>query len=356
MRLGEVFGVLFCCASMALAGLQAGCSEGVGEAAVAPRMRGVCLEAARPLGPDDLRPIHDLGADWISQTPFGWVRSLNAPEVILASGHRTLWGESDSGLVQTARLARGLGIKTLLKPHLWVRHAGWPGELAMQSDADWQAWFHSYETFILHYAQLAENSGMEALAVGTELSRTTGHTQEWRRIIARVRAVYHGSLTYCANWSEEAEAVEFWSDLDFIGVQAYYPLSKTPHPRPEELRPAWAPFVASLESLSKRTGKRIVFTEVGYKSVAGALAKPWEWEGSGPPDVELQRQAYQALFETFWNRSWFGGTFIWKWHTWAGAAQEAGSDFTPQGKPALEVIRTYYTSAPKPPQPAKSTN
>jgi hypothetical protein len=44
------------------------------------------------------------------------------------------------------------------------------------------------------------------------------YEERWRKIIAAVRAVYHGKVTYGANWNEYAE-VKFWT-LDYIGVLA----------------------------------------------------------------------------------------------------------------------------------------
>jgi hypothetical protein len=263
----------------------------------------------------------------------------------MSTGEHGLWGEGDEGLAQTAAWARELGIRTLLKPHLWVRHGEWPGDLEMQSEADWATWFAAYERFIVHYAEMAERTGMEAFAIGTELRQTTRRTAEWRRLIAQVRRVYHGPLTYCANWREEVEHIEFWGDLDFIGVQAYYPLGDALHPSPQQIRAAWRPFVTELESVSRSTGKPIVFSEVGYKSMAGTLSEPWVWDVDGEVDFELQRDAYRILFETFWQRPWFGGTFIWKWHPYVRNAARLRCDFTPQGKPALTVIRAWYSAA-----------
>jgi Glycoside Hydrolase Family 113 len=320
-------------------------SEAAGLGQIPERFRGVCWEGSGPVGIDDLRPVHQLGADWISQTPFGWSRAVDSPEVRLAT-RRVLWGESDSGLVATTNLARSLGLRTLLKPHLWVGHGQWTGDVEMSSEADWRTWFDNYEVWLLHYSRLAAEQGIEALAIGTELGGTTARTADWRRIIAHVRAVYPGRLTYCANWSDEAERIQFWDALDFIGVQAYYPLSQSDHPSLEEVRASWQSIAARLEKLARRTGKPVVFTEVGYKSMVGGLRQPWKWETDGEPDVIQQRDAYAALFETLWSRPWFAGTFVWKWHphlrTQTG---RAARDFTPQGKPALEVIRAWYTTA-----------
>jgi len=322
--------------------------------ATAAKMRGLCWEGGREIEPRHLDPAVEVGADWISQTPFGWCRGLADTEIVLATG-RVLWGESDSGLVKTAQWAHARGIKTLLKPHLWVHHGQWVGDIDMQSAADWRTWFASYERWILHYAELAEANGMEALAVGTELKAATRHTKEWRQIIRKVRAVYHGPLTYCANWSDEAERIEFWDALDFAGVQAYYPLATSEHPAPDEVRVGWKTAANRIEMLARRTGKPVVLTEVGYKSMTGSLREPWAWDDSGPQDLDVQREAYAAMFETIWEKPWCGGVFIWKWHPrllegWGRAA----CDFTPQGKPALDVLRTWYRAAAQGAPPARA--
>lgn len=317
---------------------------------VPAKMRGVCWEGGRRIGGEALDPLKAMGADWVSQTPFGWSPSLDAPEVGFSGdsshGHWGLWGESDEGLAETARLARARGLKTFLKPHLWVRNGQWIGDLDMKSEADWQRWFAAYEAFILHYAALAEREGMEAMAIGTELPRASRRAEDWHRIIGSVRRIYHGLLTYCANWNE-AEGVPFWKDLDFIGVQAYYPLVAPERPRVEEIRGAWTPIVARLAALSERTAKRIVFTEVGYRSTAGCLAEPWKWRADGTVDFDLQRDAYRAMFASVWDKPWFAGTFVWKWHPELGdagpAVGRAQGDFTPQGKPALAAIRDRYS-------------
>jgi hypothetical protein len=74
------------------------------------------------------------------------------------------------------------------------------------------------------------------------------------------------------------------------------------------------------------------------------LKEPWRWETDGAVDFDLQRDAYTAMFETFWRQPWFGGSFVWKWHPSPRGYGRDDRDFTPQGKPALSVIRAYYTA------------
>jgi hypothetical protein len=319
------------------------------------RMRGVNWVAADSAASSDMQPLLRAHITWIAQTPFGWQADAAQPEIRLHTGSRNggrggYWGEGDAGLIYTAQQARKHGINTLLKPHLWLRNGGtWPGDIQMNSTKDWQLWFASYSLFILHYAQLAEEHQMEALCIGTELGHASvGHEAEWRKLIRQIRGVYHGPLTYAANWSGEFEQIRFWDALDFIGIQAYFPLSNTTSPNKAALLAAWQEPLRRIEAVQKRYRKPVIFTEVGYKTTPDAAMEPWAWPDRMAVvtsiDETTQRVCYEALFETFWTRPWLRGMFIWKWYP---GLQPDGSarrhlDFTPQHKPAEQVLTEWY--------------
>ncbi|RYU79549.1 glycoside hydrolase family 113 [Hymenobacter persicinus] len=317
------------------------------------RFRGVSWVAADSAASTDFSALVRNHVTWIAQTPFGWQTGTAEPSVQLHTERRPgrygYWGESDYGLSQTAQQARQLGIRTLLKPHLWIRGNGaWPGAVEMQSAAGWQAWFASYTAFIVHYAQLAESEHLEALCIGTELEKTVGHEAEWRALIGRVRQVYHGPLTYAANWSGEFEQIRFWDALDFIGIQAYFPVSSKASPTKAELLAGWQPHLRAIERVQRRFGKPVVFTEAGYKNTPDAAVEPWKWPDrtAAVPatDEATQAACYAALFETFWPRPWFKGLFVWKWYPGLAADGPARrhADFTPQHKPAEQVMASWY--------------
>jgi hypothetical protein len=312
----------------------------------AERQRGVCFVAGDRVGEDVFADLSRSGVTWISQTPFGWQRSAHDPDFRVVTGGAVYWGERDVGLRETARLARRHGIHTLLKPHLWLigsARGDWSGSISMRSEAAWKSWFSRYEEFIVHYARLAEESGMEALCIGTELEGTTSRERDWRKIIAVVRRVYHGRLTYAANWSGEFERIRFWDALDYVGVQAYFPLARSPGASTSDLVAAWTPVRARLEALSRRTGKPVLFTEVGYRSARGAAVSPWKWRSGDPVFLEEQARCYESVFRVFWNRPWFAGTYWWKWFpSWDGRRSNRDRSFTPQGKPALQILSRWY--------------
>jgi len=317
-------------------------------AAAPVKMRGVSWVAGGEITGAHFDPLVAVGADWIVQTPFGWQQGVASTEVALVTDGRILWGERDAGLELTTRLAGERGIQTLLKPHVWLRRAeggAWRGQIAMQSEADWANWFASYRRFILHYAALAERLAIPMLAVGTELHATAvERPDDWRRLIADVRAVYSGKLTYSANWYREFEEIPFWDALDAIGIQAYFPLAGEESPTVETLTAAWQRQLPTIAAVAARFGKPVIFTEIGYRSSADAAIEPWAWprdESAARVDVETQARCYQAFFATAWQEPWLAGAFIWKWYPEAASARRA-TDFTPQGKPAERVLATHY--------------
>ena len=61
--------------------------------------------------------------------------------------------------------------------------------------------------------------------------------------------------------------------------------------------------------------------------------------------IETQAHAYTAFFEVVWPQTWFAGAHIWQMRTDFDPAEESyWLDFTPQGKPALEVLARGYSN------------
>ena len=281
-----------------------------------------------PASEASLRKLRDHGVNWIAIMPFGFQRSEPA---IRMGGY-----EDDPSLRAATLQAHALGMKVMLKPHVWARD-----EAAMMawSDAQWREWFVSYEAFITHYATLARDAKMDALCIGNELKHSTRFEAEWRRIIARVRSIYAGPITYGANF-DEVERVAFWDALDWIGVSAYFPLVDAPVPSSKTLAGAWQPVMRRLSALSRKYDKPILFTEIGYRSAEGAAWRQWELPRDAAPSLEVQRVAYEAFFETVWPQPWLAGAYPWKWFS----GPNRDDPYEMEDKPAAEVIRGYYTA------------
>nr|BAL52987.1 hypothetical conserved protein [uncultured Acetothermia bacterium]BAL60159.1 hypothetical conserved protein [Candidatus Acetothermum autotrophicum] len=255
---------------------------------------------------------------------------------------------TDDDLRHVIAQAHQLGLDVMLKPMVDLANdpAHWRGEINFGTDeAAWAQWFASYQNFIVHYAQLAQETGVAVFAVGTELGGTAHRESNWRAIIDAVRSVYPGLLTYAANFDGEQYVVNFWDALDFIGIDAYYPLTQKTDPTVEELKAGWAPHKAELATLSQAWRLPIVFTEVGYRSVDGTNRAPWDWISDGPVDLQEQADCYRALFEVFQSEPWMEGIFWWAWGTDPDHGGPDDTYYSPHNKPAEAVLQYFFASA-----------
>lgn len=355
--------------ALLLAGAVAGGWPGPARGELADFQRGMSyahvVHPTRGYGSDvgrrSLERLQSLHVGWVSLTPFGFARSDTEPTVHTIAeagmGYAQV-GETDARVVGAAEHAHALGMKVLLKPHIWItpRGGSWRGSIHFDDPADWDSWFAAYEVFLLHYARLAQKHGMEGLCIGTELvTATRARPGRWRELIVKVRAVYDGALTYAAHFDGEVEQIAFWDALDYIGVNAYFPLLNTEGATVAELEAAWAPHVSALRAFAERWQRPIVFTEIGYRSSADAAIHPGLWKSDAPSSAMTQARAYEAVFRAFAGETWFRGLYWWKWQSdddRAGGLNDVA--FTPQHKPAEFVVRTYYGRLAAEPAPAST--
>jgi hypothetical protein len=281
-----------------------------------------------------LARIKALGANSVTLVPYGFTRAPAETTVQWIGSD-----ETDERVARTIREARRLGLATVLKPQLWSRGT-WTGDIAFTDEAAFQKWMASYRLFILHYARLAELEHAGLLVIGTELGGLTGREAEWRALIREVRRVWSGPLTYAANWGQEVERIAFWNDLDYIGVNFYYPLVSKAGETPREGSPRLRELDKTLERLSKRHGKPVLFTEVGYAASAAAALEPWK-ELNADLDPKMQARCYEVVFRSFYRRPWLAGLSWWKWPS-HGRGSAGDPSFSPLGKPALAILERWY--------------
>jgi hypothetical protein len=171
----------------------------------------------------------------------------------------------------------------------------------------------------------------------------------WKTIIIPpIRSAYKGPLTYAANWHDEYQYVKFWDKMDYVGIDAYFPLSDKKIPTYEEIKAGWDPWVKNIEEFQKKVNKPIIFPEVGYCSADGITKMPWEEAVGRSTNMKLQEDCYRAIFEIFWPKEWFYGVYWWKWGTNKKLGGPGNRSFTPQNKPAQNLVREWYKKpAPK---------
>jgi hypothetical protein len=296
-------------------------------------------------GPEVGRQLEELqraGVEWLALTP----RWLQAERDSVALAPDPAQSPSDASLRRVVATARSLGLRVFLKPQVDLRGPGWRGEIAFRSEAAWSAWFRSYAEFISHYARLAEEEHADLFCVGVELDAARHRDEDWRAVIAAVRALYSGPLVYAANWKRERD-ISWWDALDYAGVDAYFPVAPSAGASVAEIVAAWRPLAAELRAWSERIRKPVVLTEIGYRSLRGAGRAPWEWQRSGEASPGEQERLYRAAFQALWSEPWLFGFYWWQWRTAPPSLPSADTGYTPQGKPALRVIEEFYAREPR---------
>jgi hypothetical protein len=291
-----------------------------------------------------IKPIVNINANYTALMPFGFIKNLEHPDIGFNS-ERQWFGETKKGIKQYAEELRKNHIKIMLKPQIWVRRGEFTGHIKMTKEDDWKLLEDSYSKFILFYAQLAQESKIEILCIGTELEKFIENRPEyWSTLIAEIRKTYSGKLTYAANW-DEFRRTPFWSELDYIGIDAYFPVSDVKTPTVEDCQAGWQEHKAIIAALSKQFNKPILFTEFGYRSVDFTGKEPWKTDRNKTQvNLEGQTNATKALFAEFWSEDWFVGGFIWKWyHNHNKAGGENNNRFTPQNKPVEKVVKDAYS-------------
>ena len=292
-----------------------------------------------------IKPVVALNANYATVMPFGFIKNLQHPEII-HNTDRQWFGETRRGAKQYIEELQKEQIKIMIKPQIWVWRGEFTGAITMDSEENWEKLENSYTSFILEYAKLAQETRAEIFCIGTELENFIKFRPKyWFKVIKDIRKVYNGKLTYASNWNE-FQKTPFWGELDYIGIDAYFPLSDKRTPSVEDCIKGWQKHKAEILQISKANHKPVMFAEFGYRSVDYTGKAPWQYNrNSGAVNLQAQINATQALFETFWKEDWFAGGFIWKWftkHDKVGGKEN--NMFTPQNKPVESVIKSHYAT------------
>jgi len=239
------------------------------------------------------------------------------------------------------RTARSRGLSAALKPHVDVDDGTWRARI---DPDDPDAWFVSYRECLLGWAALAREESVDLLFVGAELAETLCHEARWRSLIAEVRSVFPGRIAYAACW-DAAGRVPFWDAVDLVGVDVYVPVADRRDPSRVDLLAGWQPWLIRLERLHRQTGRPVLFSEIGYRSVDGAGMSPSDFTTDSSVDLREQADLYWAALEATRDLDGFAGMYWWNWLVDASGGPE-NRDFTPAGKPAEGVLARAWAGLP----------
>lgn len=310
------------------------------------KINGVSFVASKEaINESHIKPVVNLNANYAAVMPFGFIKDLAHPDIVFNT-ERQWFGETKAGSEQYIKALQNHNIKIMLKPQIWVWRGEFTGLIEMENEQNWKMLEASYSQFILTYAKLAQKMNVDVFCIGTELENFISNRPEyWQSLISEIKEIYTGKLTYAANW-DEYKRTPFLHSLDYIGIDAYFPVSDSVTPTTAECLESWKRYKEEILTLSKHYDKPILFTEFGYRSVDYTGKAPWKSDRSmNQVNLEGQSAATSALFESFWKEEWFAGGFIWKWyHNYEDVGGVNNSRFTPQNKPVEDLIRAQYSA------------
>lgn len=303
-------------------------------------IKGVSMVApVKPIDSTSLLPIININANSIAIMPYAFCTPENP--VIQYNHSGQWWGESDAGVIGSIQLAHKKNLSVMLKPHLWIAHGMYTGAFVLKTEKEWQVWEESYRGYILHFAAIADTLKAELLCIGTELGATIKERPRfWSALIDTLKQTYHGKLTYAANW-DDYKSFPYWNKLDYISVDAYFPLDTDKTPDVSSLNGGWKKYSNELQKMSIQYDRQILFTEYGYRNVDYNSKEPWK-ENDGNQNDEAQKNTYESFYQSFAGKKWFAGGYVWKWYVDNSRHGRAKIDFTPQDKPAAKVIERWY--------------
>jgi|GEM_PF-3850936 len=338
---------------------------------------------------DVLTEIQKDGASQVVIVPTVYMDSLRSTTIYRDNGDpggnnvdgrpRT---ESDGSIRTAISEAKSRGLEVIFKLHVNMQNDDWNALIGPGNNPDgtppteqqWatfgNAWFASYKEAVLHYARLAKEQGVTTFAIGNECESMTHprFTHHWNDIIEDVREIVGSTvkLTYAATWTE-ALHVEFWDKLDYIGTNPYIAFTQNNfNPTLQQLIDGWTkpsdvsstsvPIIQkfgqnisamdALKRIADQFGKKLVFTEAGFRSMDGNNTAPWQWGEPHPVDEVEQLNMHKAFYKILTDRldeGWLAGYWFWNYDASAGVIDPSPDvGYSTHGKLADTLVEQYF--------------
>jgi len=306
--------------------------------------------------------INQTNSEWLSLCFFEYQSNPNSSDIAPnTTGINPVTGKiwpltsTLEDIKSAISRAKQNNMKVMLKPHIDLYSGEWRAAISPDDEGKW---FSSYTEMMTKYAKIAEEEKVEMLCIGVEYIVATQkkYTDEWRKLIEKIRNVYSGNLVYASSFgsapmfgiiSNEFEQIDFWSELDYIGIDFYTSIIDDIY-NPMAYGKAMLTMkqiINPIENISKRYSKNVILTEIGIQSVRGALQKPWDYQIGRQTDAiidnEGQKFYYNIMLNSFTPKIWFEGFFWWEWESVISDYEK--TNFTPRNKPAAELLKWWYT-------------
>jgi hypothetical protein len=226
------------------------------------------------------------------------------------------------------------GLQVILKPMVNVRNGTWRAYIDfidndVPHEAHWSDWFASYTEYQTHYAKIARETGVSMFIAGCEMVLSERREAEWRQLIADVRSLYRGPITYNTDKYQE-DRLTWWDACDVISSSGYYPCGD------------WDRQLTRIETVTRKYGKPFFFAEAGCPAIAGAASVPNNWALQGEYDPDAQDRFYKCMFEACARYPFGFGLWDWPVDLSMADTEAYGKSYHIYNTKAEKTIRAYF--------------
>ncbi|MBI1793331.1 MAG: hypothetical protein HYR70_03975 [Chloroflexi bacterium] len=329
--------------------------------------------------PQAVQNIQALGANWVIFTP-SWTFKRSSPlEFGLNPGQDPFWLDSAIMVSQ----ARGMNLNVALFPI--PRFNASPNDFWKNAPRDaawWQNWFDHYRAFAINYADLAAQSGAQALilggdwldpampggllADGTSSGVPADADARWKAIVAEVRQHFNGKVLWALPYTpgKFQTSLVFLQDTDGVYLLWNAALAKQAGASKEDMTAQAAKLLDNEVSALPLLINKPLIIALAYPSASGAatgcLPAPvpqaqandgkggcLDWTALNQPnnpgsvslDLQAQADIYEVMLNAINTRPWVGGIVSRGYYPPAMLQDKSASV---HGKPAADLLWYWF--------------
>jgi hypothetical protein len=319
-----------------------------------------------------LQNIQALGANWVILTP-SWTYARNNPIIFNAQpGKDPFWVDTITAVAQVRAL--GLNVAIFPQPH-FAKNADDFWKSAPRDAAWWDSWFNYYRAFIVHHADMATQSGSQALIIGgdwigpalpsgtladnTPSGLPADAETRWKNIIAEARQHFRGNIVFAVPYDNRVipPPINAMKDADAVYLLWSVKLNAaaTNPNKADMIAEAGKLLDENVAPIQNQVGKPFIIA-VAYpsstSSATGCIPNGangcFDWSVLNRPNADInnvnldlgqQFEIYDAMFNAINARSWVSG-FVSRGYFAPVALQDKSASI--HGKPASDLLWYWF--------------
>jgi hypothetical protein len=327
-----------------------------------------------PRLPSALEDVTSMGANWLILTPSWTFTRPDPPILEPVAGQDPLWLDTTAFIRQGKRAGLNLAMRPVA--HFPTQVDEW-WRSAPRDFPWWVSWFDRYTAFALHFADMAEQNGVQTLILGGDwMSPALPGGQlgdgspsgvppdadlRYRELIEKVRERFSGRLGWALSYPEDTlEPPGFIETVDLLYILWSVPLSEETNPTLEEMEATAESLLSTdlyamwLTSQLESETKEIIIS-LAYASIeggtTGCLADPilgcilpesLNYPAPDFPllgvDLAIQARVYNAMLSAISHYPWINGVTTRGYYP-PVILQDKSTSI--HGKPAEEVMKAW---------------